>query len=112
MGCTMESRKADVVGFLKNLKGAQIRFNPKPFSNPIHLQNKIIRLEKQQLAFEQQNFIDHHAEVVNKVDALIAQMQQIEQMQPLETPITSEDEIDFNTTVKMDLSPDKINSDL
>ena len=108
----MEKRKADVVGFLKNLKSAQIKFNPKPFSNPIHLQNKIIRLEKQQLAFEQQNFIDHHADVVSKVDALIAQMEQIEQMQPIDTPIITEDELEFNTTAKMDLSPDKINSDL
>lgn len=108
----MEKRKADVVGLLKNLKEAQIKFNPRPFSNPIHLQNKIIRLEKQQLAFEHQNFIDHHTDVVSKVDALIAQMDQIEQMQPLETTITPEDEMEFNTTAKMDLSPDKINSDI
>ena len=112
MGCAMEKRKTDAVGFFKNLKNALIKFNHRPFSNPIHLQNKIIRLEKQQLAFEQQNFIDKHTEVASKVDALIAQMEQIEQMQPLDTQVTPEDELDLTTTAKMDLSPDEIKTDL
>lgn len=108
----MDRRKTDVVGFFKNLKDALIKFNPRPFSNPIHLQNKIIRLEKQQLAFEHQNFVDKHAEVISKVDTLIAQMEQIEQMQPLDTAVSPEGEMELTITAKKDLSPDKINSDL
>ena len=108
----MERKRTDFEGLFKNLKGALRKFNSRPFSNTIHLQNKIKKIETQQLVFEHQKLFDNHADIVSKVDALIAQMEQIEQMQALDTSVSPEDESELINTAKVDLSPEKINSDL
>lgn len=52
------------MGFFRNLKGKEIRFNLKPFSNPEHLANNKPDIVNQ-------NLIDLHLEIAKKVDELL-----------------------------------------
>ena len=55
------------MGFFSSLKNTKIRFNPRPFSNPLHLKEQT----KTPTPIEE-NLIDLHIEIANKVDTLIA----------------------------------------
>ena len=72
----MENRLANIADFFKTLKKTNIRFNPRPFSNPMHMQlNQTMQTEPSVIVTQKDDFIDLHAEVVQKVDALLAQME-------------------------------------
>ena len=62
------------LGFLKSLKGKNIHFNPRPFSNPLHLQNHSVTLP---VAVVEKTFVDLHLEVAQKVDMLIEKNEQM-----------------------------------
>ena len=51
------------MGFFSSLRKKKIRFNLRPFSNPVHLQKKS-ELKKEKL-------VDLHLEIAKKVDELI-----------------------------------------
>jgi len=95
-GCTMGKGLFDL-GVLKSLKGKNIRFNPRPFSNPLQESTNTIKVEKDM------SFVDLHLEVAQKVDALIAQLEQ-EQPKPEEWELTPQ--------IDSDLAPGKILSSL
>lgn len=52
------------MGFFSDLKRKKIRFNPRPFSNPAHLQ-------KTTPAIKKENLVDFHLEVVRQIDEII-----------------------------------------
>ncbi len=53
------------LGFLGKIKNVNIRFNPRPFSNPDAGSGKVNT--------KNDSFVDLHLEVARKVDALISQ---------------------------------------
>ena len=60
------------MGILSFLKKRNICFNPRPFTNPIHIKNKQEKLEREQKDLEKEiSLIDLHLEITKKVDALI-----------------------------------------
>ena len=103
----MQKSKVDLVGILKSLKDVNIRFNPRPFKNPIHLEPMttpptpvpIVSQPIQQVTPNREMFIQRHAEIVAKVDNLISQMD------ALETPII--DDAMIPPENDLELTPDK-----
>lgn len=62
------------LGILKSLKGKNIYFNPRPFSNPVHLQSNNVTLPPSVI---EKTFVDLHLEVAQKVDMLIERNERI-----------------------------------
>ena len=57
------------LGIFSSLRGKKIRFNPRPFSNPKHIDLSNPKMP------DDIKFVDLHIEVAKKVDALIEQME-------------------------------------
>ena len=86
----MENEKLVNLDFVSSLKGMKFKFNPRPFSNPLPVSSE---------KFEtvEESFIDHHAEVARKVDALIAEIDKE----------TAFEEVDATPEEKMGLDPER-----
>ena len=59
------------MGFISFIKKHNIKFNPRPFSNP----NPVI--SSQMVNFRKDSFVDLHFEIAEKVDALIAENEKV-----------------------------------
>ena len=73
--------KVEEDGLLDSLKKWKIKFNPRPFSDPKPMFNiskdvPEFTVVDETTTLTQRNFVDLHAEVARKVDALIATMEQ------------------------------------
>lgn len=76
------------MGLFSRLKGLNIRFNPRSWSNSQHNQTKPVKISKTlkieepktlkttMVKSKDKSFVDLHLEVAKKVDALIEQMEQ------------------------------------
>ena len=83
----MQDTKQKRMGILNSLKGAKIRFNPRPWAKPQNLEIKTVRTEQPTtiqrttindnsvIRTEKKTFVDLHMEVASKVDALIHEME-------------------------------------
>ena len=84
----MADTKKSRMGLFSSLRGAKIRFNPRPWSNPQHLKVKPVKVARPviiedhdeikttMVKKQDKSFVDLHLEVAKKVDALIEQMEQ------------------------------------
>jgi hypothetical protein len=79
------------MGLLKDLWAVKIRFNPRPWSNPGHIVTNVPKVEEK-------SFVDLHLEVAQKVDALIAQLDQEKSL---------EDTVALPNKQEWDLTPEK-----
>jgi hypothetical protein len=82
----MEKRMLGGMGVIEFLKNHNIRFNPRPWSNPTEITTKKIEVSET-------SFIDLHLEVASKVDALLAQLEQ-EENEPRAWDTIPEEEIE------------------
>lgn len=101
--------KAEKDGILDSLKKWKIKFNPRPFLNPKTMFNISKDVPKFTVVDEtptmaKRNFIDLHAEVARKVDALISIMEQ--------EAMTEETVLETRSEENMSLTPEKTLSDL
>jgi len=111
----MEETLLSRMGKLSSLRNYNIRFNPKPWSNPQHIEwvkppetktlkttktpkvpNKIKKpkakkVPKVKTTKQEKSFVDLHLEVASKVDSLLAQMEAEGRFE--DTPAAPEQEI-------------------
>ena len=85
------------LGALRSLKSKNMRFNLRPFSNPMHLASEKVEVPGDM------SFVDLHLEIAQKVDALLADLEH-EMQQPQEWEMAPKEELD--------LAPGKILSDI
>ena len=90
-----------VIDALKSLKDKNICFNPRPFSNPIHLHMKQVKIEQ----MRKESFLELHFNVVEKVDALIAQMEQVQIPETINEMVLTHE-------TNVDVTPGKFMSDI
>jgi len=80
-------------GIIQFLKDHNLKFNPRPFSNPKHLM-----VSSQMVEVKSDKFVDFHLEIAQKVDALIAASEQEQKMPEIsDEPNTMF--MDYETTV-------------
>ena len=76
------------LGALQSLKNKNIRFNLRPFSNPVNLASETVEVSKEM------SFVDLHLEVAQKVDALLAELEH-EVQEPQEWEMAPKEELDL-----------------
>jgi len=106
----MTNAKNSRMGLFSSLKGLIIRFNPKPWSNPEHIQTKTVKrskplkiqesnaLKTTMVKSKNKSFVDLHFEVAKKVDAFIEQMEQYDRL---------DDKSEQHQEQNLDLTPDQ-----
>ena len=60
----MEKERFVNMDFFRSLKDAKLKFNPRPFSNPLSVSSEKFEVVEK-------NFVDLHAEIAKKVDELV-----------------------------------------
>ena len=81
------------MGFFSSLKNKRIRFNPRPFSNPLHKNSPVEVVD-----VKKDSVVDFYVEIVNKIDALIEELEKENETE----------EFDFLPDELMDLDQDII----
>ena len=85
------------MGLVKFLKEHNIRFNPRPFSNPTPA------FSSQMVDIKTDSFVDLHMEVAAKVDALLAENEKDVEPEFKEVPLFEDYEQSVLNPLKQDL---------
>jgi len=82
-----EKKSLFKIGFVDFIKEHDIKFNPRPFSNPKHIaSNQTVNAKKD-------NQVDLHLEIIKKVDSIIAEAEKEEIPEFKEVPFLEDSEL-------------------